>query len=68
MDWTVGTLDDHIASCLSALVPCPNKCEEDKGAGELLLIRKHLDQHLKTNVQRELMSAPTVERREHSLA
>ena len=45
---TVGTLDDHIASCQFALVPCPNKCEEDKGAGELLLIRKHLDQHLKT--------------------
>ena len=45
---TVGTLDDHIASCQFALVPCPNKCEEDKGAGELLLLRKHLDQHLKT--------------------
>ena len=45
---TVGTLDDHITSCLFALVPCPNKCEGDKGAGELLLIKKHLDQHLKT--------------------
>ena len=45
---TVGTLEDHAASCQFALVPCPNKCEEDEGTGELLLIRKHLDQHLKT--------------------
>ena len=45
---TVGTLDNHIASCWFSLIPCPNKCEEDKGAGELLLIRKNLDKHLKT--------------------
>ena len=43
---TIGTLDDHIASCQFALVPCPNKCREDKGAGELLLIKKDLDRHL----------------------
>ena len=45
---TVGTLEDHTASCQFALVPCPNKCAEDEGTGELLLITKHLDQHLKT--------------------
>ena len=43
---TVGTFDDHTASCQFALVPCPKKCEED--TGELLVIKKHLDQHLKT--------------------
>ena len=45
---TVGTLEDHTASCQFVLVPCPNKCEEDKGAGEFLFIRKHLEEHLKT--------------------
>ena len=55
---TVGTLDDHIASCQFALVPCPNKCEEDKGAGELLLIRKHLDQHLKTKCLKRAYECP----------
>ena len=55
---TVGTLDDHIASCQFALVPCPNKCEEDKGAGELLLIRKHLDQHLKIKCPKRAYECP----------
>ena len=55
---TVGTLDDHIASCQFALVPCPNKCEEDKGTGELLLIRKHLDQHLKTECPKRAYECP----------
>ena len=45
---TIGTLDNHIATCQFALVPCPNKCEDDKGAGELYLVRKDLDDHLKT--------------------
>ena len=45
---TIGTLDNHIATCQFALVPCPNKCEDDKGAGELHLMRKDLDKHLKT--------------------
>ena len=44
----MGTLEDHTASCQFALVPCPNKCAKDKGAGKLLLIRKHLEEHLKT--------------------
>ena len=55
---TVGTLDDHIASCQFALVPCPNKCEEDKGAGELPLIRKHLDQHLMTECPKRTYECP----------
>ena len=44
---TIGTLDNHIATCHFALVPCPNKCEDDKGAGELHHMRKDLDDHLK---------------------
>ena len=48
--WTgaIGTLDNHIATCQFALVPCPNKCEDDKGAGQLYLMRRDLDKHLKT--------------------
>ena len=55
---TVSILDDHIASCKFALVPCPNKCEEHKGAGEMLLIRKHLDQHLKTKCPKRSYECP----------
>ena len=55
---TVGTLAAHVASCQFALVPCPNKCEEDKGAGELLLLRKHLDQHLKTKCPKRAYECP----------
>ena len=47
-----------MASCLFALVPCPNKCEEDKGAGELLFIMKHLDQHLKTKCPKRAYECP----------
>ena len=45
---TIGTLDNHIATCKFALVPCLNKCEDDKGAGEFQLMKKDLDDHLKT--------------------
>ena len=45
---TLATLVYHEAFCYFCLVPCPNKCEEDKGAGELYIISKHLDEHLKT--------------------
>ena len=45
---TIGVLDNHIATCQFALVPCPNKCEDDKGAGELHFMRKNLDNHLKS--------------------
>ena len=55
---TVGTLDSHIASCQFALVPCPNKCGEDKGAGEQLLIRKQLDEHLKTKCPNRAYECP----------
>ena len=55
---TVGTLVNHLASCQFALVPCPNKCEEDKGAGELLLIRKHIDEHLKTKCLKRAYECP----------
>ena len=43
---TIGTLDNHIATCQFALVPCPNKCEDDKGAGEMHLMRRDLAKHL----------------------
>ena len=55
---TVCILDDHIASCQFVLVPCPNKCEEDKGTGKLLLIRKHLDQHLNTKCPKRAYKCP----------
>ena len=45
---TIGTFDNHIVTCQFALVPCPNKCEDDKGAGKLHLMRKDMDKHLKT--------------------
>ena len=44
---TIGTLDNHVPTCHFALVPCPNKCEDDKGYGELHLMRKDLDDHIK---------------------
>ena len=44
---TIGTLDNHIATCQFGLVPCPKKCEDDKGTGELHLMMKDLDDHLK---------------------
>ena len=58
--WTgiVGTLDKHIVSCQFSLVPCPNKCKEDKGAGELLLFRKNLDQHLKSKCPKRVYKCP----------
>ena len=55
---TVGTFDNHVVSCQFALVPCPNKCEEDEGAGELLLIRRHLAQHLETNCPKRPHKCP----------
>ena len=55
---TVGTLDNHIDSCQFALVSCPNKCEEDKGAGVLLHLRKHVDQHLKTKCPKRAYECP----------
>ena len=45
---TIGTLDNHIATCQFALFPCPNKCEDSKGAGELHFMMRDLHNHLKT--------------------
>ena len=55
---TIGTLDNHIATCRFALVPCPNKCEDDKGAGELHLMRRDLDNHLKTKCLKRAYECP----------
>ena len=55
---TVGTLENHLSSCQFVLVPCPNKCEEDKGAGDLTVIRKHLDQHLNTKCPKRAYECP----------
>ena len=55
---TVGTFDDHIAFCQFVLVPCPNNCAEGKGTGKLLLIRKHLDQHLNTKCPKRAYKCP----------
>ena len=38
---TVSTLEEHMAMCKFALVPCPNLCKTK-------LIRKNLDSHLNT--------------------
>ena len=54
---TVGTLENHIAFCQFTLVPCPNKCE-GKGAGELLFIRKYLDEHLKKKCPKRAYKCP----------
>ena len=40
---TVGTQEEHLATCKFALVPCPNKCE---GNSIFCFMRKNLDQHL----------------------
>ena len=49
---TIGTIYNHTATCQFALVPCPNKCEDNKGFGELHLMRKDLVDHLKTKCQK----------------
>ena len=51
-------LDNHIASCQFALIPCPNKCCEEEGDGELLLIRRHLDEHLETKCPKRAYECP----------
>ena len=62
---TVDTLEDHIASCQFVVVPVPTsvrriKVLESCPTPGIICSRQ--------NVQRKLMNAPTVERREHSLA
>ena len=55
---TLGTLVYHEAFCYFNPVPCPNKCGEDEGAGEFLLIRKHLDDHVKTKCPKRAYECP----------
>ena len=43
---SVEMLDDHVTKCEFTLVSCPNKCEVK--SDDLQLIRKVLDDHLKT--------------------
>ena len=43
---SVEALDDHVTKCEFNLVSCPNKCEVE--GDDLQLIRKVLDDHLKT--------------------
>ena len=44
---TVGTLEEHVATCEFTLLPCPNKCKDDKD--EIAhLMRKGLEKHLET--------------------
>ena len=47
-EWTgtIYTLDGHLATCLFAVVACPNKCTADKGAGVLHVMNKDLTNHL----------------------
>ena len=41
---TVGTLEEHVATCGFTLVPCPTQCKEAKH-----FLRKDLDRHLKND-------------------
>ena len=41
---TVGTLEEHVAVCEFALVPCPNKCKDDSGKIKHF-IRKRVEEH-----------------------
>ena len=43
---TIGTLDNHVNKCEYCLVPCPNGCKAWRE--DLQLMRKELDNHLKT--------------------
>ncbi len=45
---TIGTLDTHLATCGYLLVTCPNKCEDDKNGGQTQLMRKDLEEHVKS--------------------
>jgi len=56
---TVGTLDNHVASsCQFELIPCPNKCVEDEGTGELLLIRRDMEEHLASKCPKRAYKCP----------
>ena len=42
---TVGSLEEHVATCDFVLCPCPKQCMGDDSIGT----RKHLDEHLKNH-------------------
>ena len=42
---TVGTLEEHIATCYYVLLPCPNECKNEKDNVQHFM-RKDLDDHL----------------------
>ena len=44
---TVGTLENHVATCGFTLVPCPKQCKDNNEAKHFL--RKDLDRHLKND-------------------
>ena len=45
---TVGTLEEHVATCGFTLVPCPKLCKDDK-AKIRRVVKKDLDKHLKND-------------------
>ena len=45
---TVGTLEEHVATCGFTLVPCPKQCKDDNDAVKCLL-KKDLEEHLQTD-------------------
>ena len=45
---TVGTLEEHVATCEFTLLPCPNKCKDDDKDEIAHLMRKDLEKHLET--------------------
>lgn len=45
---TVGTLEEHVATCKFALVPCPKQCKDDSTEVEQFM-RKDLDKHLEND-------------------
>ena len=45
---TVGTLEEHVATCGFALVPCPKQCKDDNNEVKCFT-RKEVDEHLKND-------------------
>jgi hypothetical protein len=45
---TVGTLEEHVATCGFTLVPCPKQCRDDTDAVKHFM-KKDLDKHLKND-------------------
>ena len=54
-DWegTVGTLENHLSTCMYSLVPCPKRCTDN-----VLHLRKDLQQHLKTECPQRQYKCP----------